>query len=299
MTPHQKTAWDPNQGYQKRDREVIDYQLYRDKKTGLWLRGPEHDKLIKGKYIICLGAAQTFGCFCDKPYPVLMEEHLGIPVLNLGYGGAGPSFFLNQTGMWNQIKGAACVIIQVLSGRSESNSVFESGGLEFLRRKSDGKQMGARQAYKWLLSTSFFFRRNRIKKIIFETRSNYVKNMVALMKKIDVPKILLWFSIRQPEYKERLLTVGTLLNKFPHLVNREMVEKIKKHADVYVPCVTQRGRPQQLFSRTSGKKIKVYPGDLRKDLRGKSWSTNFYYPSPEMHEDAAKALLDVCRDYLL
>lgn len=297
VTSFQEIPWSPNQGYQKRDRKVIDYQLYRDKQTGLWLRGPRHDRLIKGKYFICLGAAQTFGCFCEKPYPSLLEEKLGIPVLNFGYGGAGPSFFLNQTGIWDRIRNAACVIVQVMSGRSESNSVFESGGLEFLKRRSDGKRMGARQAYRRLLNSLLLFRRKRLQNILLETRINWMRNTIALLRKIEVPLIFLWFAMRQPEYKEQFITVGTLLGKFPHLVNKKMIDTIKPYADNYVSCVTQRGHPQRLISRTTGKGVKIQPGDLRKDLKGKYWSSNFYYPSPEMHEDAAESLIPVCRKY--
>ena len=51
-------------GYQKRDEEVVDYQLYRFK--GLRpLRGPKPGELSKGDFFCCIGAAQTFGRYCE------------------------------------------------------------------------------------------------------------------------------------------------------------------------------------------------------------------------------------------
>jgi hypothetical protein len=104
--------------------------------------------------------------------------------------------------------------------------------------------------------------------------------------------------MREPEYKERYIHVSTLLGGFPHLVNREMLEAIKKDAEDYVHCVTDRGIPQLLKSRFTGKPTKVDPGRLRKDMKGRQWAHNFYYPSPEMHKEAAKSLAPVCKKYV-
>ena len=43
-----------------------------------------------------VGAAQTFGRLCALPFPSLLAETMGIEVLNLGHGGAGPEFFFDQ-----------------------------------------------------------------------------------------------------------------------------------------------------------------------------------------------------------
>jgi hypothetical protein len=103
--------------------------------------------------------------------------------------------------------------------------------------------------------------------------------------------------MREPEYRERYIHVSTLLGGFPHLVNREMLEMIKNEANDYVHCVTDRGIPQRLISRFTGKPTQVDPGRLRKDLGGPHWTHNFYYPSPEMHEEAAALLAPVCEKH--
>src|SRR5687768_3753373 len=78
--------------YQRLDFGHFDYELH-------WLkglrphrfRGPAIDP--SRPYIACIGAAQTFGRFCERPFPALLGERLGVQALNLGVGGAGPRLF--------------------------------------------------------------------------------------------------------------------------------------------------------------------------------------------------------------
>lgn len=292
------SEWIPGLAYQERDFEIVDYQMYRDEKTGLWLRGPQPGRFEKGRYIACIGGAQTFGCFCDSPFTRMLQETLNLPVVNYGIGGAGPSFFLRQEQIFEPLNEAACTIVQVMSGRSESNSVFDTGGTAYITRRSDGRRLGARAAYQSLLKRKIILGRRELERIIAETRENWVRNYRSLFDKIETPIVLFWFAMREPDYRERYIHVSTLLGGFPHLVNREMLEAIKKEADEYVHCVTDRGIPQRLISRFSGEPTKVDPGYPRKDLKGPHWTHNFYYPSPEMHEDAAEFLAPACKKHV-
>ena len=302
-------------GYQERDREIVDYQMYTLGKTGLWFRGPVIKNLEPGKYFVCIGAAQTFGCFCEKPFPTLLQDRLNLPVLNLGYGGAGPYFFLKHQELFDYINKAKFVIVQVMSGRSESNSLFDSGGLEFLTRHSDGAKLGANAAYQEVLEGGDFWQKvpfgkryvrgitkifgaRKAMKLVAETRKNWIHNYQSLLNQITVPKILFWFSKRQPDYQEKYKSLGALFNEFPQLVNSMMVEQIKVFSDDYVECVSRRGTPQPLFSRFTSEPTTIDPALDRKDLGGKIWTHNPYYPSPEMHVDAAKELAPICSRYL-
>lgn len=284
-------------GYQERDWEIVDYQMYSLKDTGLFFRGAEPNNLEKNKYFVCIGAAQTLGCFCQKPFPSLLEKKLNLPVLNLGYGGAGPYFYLKEKSLISYINRAKFAIIQVMSGRSESNSVFDSGGLEHLTKISDGTKIGADDAYGQLLKQEDI---NYVKKIVAETRANWLNNFQKLLQQIEVPKILLWFSNRHPYYKEKYSKdVYQLFGGFPQLVNLQMVNHIKQYSDEYVECISNRGRHQLLVSRFTGKPIAIDPSKARADLgSGKLERYNKYYPSPEMQVDAAYLLEKVCGKYL-
>jgi hypothetical protein len=280
------------QGYAQRDWEIVDYQQYR--LTWRFVaRGPAPRRLRRNEYFACVGAAQTFGCFCEAPFPMLLEQRLHLASLNLGRAGAGPRFFSNQRALMKYINRARFVIVQVMSGRSEDNSLFRSGGLEWLQRRSDGVELSAESAYQQLVDQHD---RDFVQRVVMETRANWVRSFTELLAAMTPPKILFWFSQRHPEYVERLDSAEGLFGEFPQLVNAGMVEAIKPHADAYVECVSTRGMPQLLRSRFSGEPVSV---DYTRQGEALNVDTyNSYYPSPEMHMDATESLLGMCEQYV-
>lgn len=289
-----------SQAYADTDFDVVDYQLFcldpkvlhRHSGKSLMVRGPKPNNLDKNSYFVCLGAAQTFGRFCETPYPTLLQERLGIYALNLGVAGAGPSFFSKENEeLLKYINNAKFAVVQVMSGRSESNSLYASKGIGALTRVSDGARItNAADAYKELLKNHD---KTFIKKIIAETRENYCNNYKALLQAIEIPKILFWFSTRKPRYQEQYDNIFKLFSQFPHLINQKTIHKIKKYSDEYVECISQRGKPHQLINRFTGQPIQVVD-----QWHGGYWKENSYYPSPEMHVDAADNLEKICRKYL-
>lgn len=296
-------------GYQARDYEVVDYQLYDLAGTKLKFRGPATE--ISGKdFISCLGAAQTFGCFVEQPYPSLLESELQLPALNLGYGGAGPRFFNRHPELIDIINRGQMAVLQVMSGRSEDNSKFESKGLEKLVRRSDGKSMSADAAWRSVMEVRFAWKRvpfakaqartvcrhfgnAAARRLLEETRKNWLQSYRELIEAIKVPTVLLWFSKRTPDFIDSYENLHRFMGVYPQLVTREMVDSIRSLADHYVECTTQRGSPQALISRFDGGPVEVDLGRDREDFTGQTWKENRYYPSPEMHQDAAEALSQV------
>jgi len=293
-------------GYQRRDYEVVDYQLAKLEGTGLYFRGAASASFAGEDYFTCVGAAQTLGCFCKEPYPALLSARLGMRSVNLGYGGAGPEFFVRQGQLHEVINRGKFAVIQVMSGRSQSNSVFECDGLEFLTRRADGRQLGSNEAYGDLLAGNPLMRkggplgrklarllaRPKMRDLVAETRHAWIESYRTLLQEIICPTVLLWFSTRSPDYQEDPRTLRGLFGDFPQLVNRAMVAEIAQMCGAYVECTSARGTPQPLFSRFTGAPVSVDPTADRRDLGvGRPWTHNRYYPSPEMHEDAAEALL--------
>jgi hypothetical protein len=277
-------------GYQKRDWHIVDYQLFR-LLPRLQVRGPK-PPLDPGSFFVCIGAAQTFGRFCERPYPTILSEELELPVLNLGAAGAGPLFFLRRPRLLEYINHARFAIVQVMSARSEDNSYFESLGTGYLTRRSDGSKAVADPAYQELLETKGD---EFVRQLVAETRLNWLRHFRGLLAKIQVPTILFWFSKRSPAYSEDYSDVQGLFGYFPQLVNDSMMAKLRQQADDYVECVTSRGLPQALFDRVSGAPTTV--ADLP-HLGGQTHTDNAYYPSPEMHEDAAAALREPAKSML-
>lgn len=298
-------------GYQARDYEVVDYRMWQPPGTDLWFRGPARPDLVRGEYIAFLGAAQTFGCLCERPFPAILEERLRRPCLNLGYGGAGPGFFLARPDLLTCINSAAVVVVQVMSGRSADNSLFESGGLEYLTRRADGVRLGATQAWEEALyrqriavapnaprsirrvagKVNQLLARPMARRLVRETLANYERDCAALLSAIERPVILFWFSRRAPRYARRYDSLGGVFGEFPQLVDEQTLQRLLKPQISYVECVSSRGTPHALKSRFTAEPVAIDPAKDRPDLGAYLIREDSYYPSPEMHEDAADSLL--------
>ena len=299
--------------YQNTDKKLIDYNLFEFE--NLHLRGPK-PKLEKGSYFTCIGSAHTFGRYVEKPYPTLLAEKLGIEVLNIGVGGIGPHFF-KKPSLLELINNSRFVVVQTLSGRSTSNTAFDSKrgvGLtvkieelsfqstedksSILSRKENrdflqstpeeslqipvGVRLHATKAYESLLKGRDKVFCDAIRQ---ETKLRYTLAMIQLLSQIEVPKCLLYFSVREPSsLSNRYKSWKDYLGEFPQFVDREVMKNIKLYSDRYVECVSTRGFPHELpipltVSSPSG--------------RSRDIKFDNYYPSPEMHEDAFLALLKV------
>lgn len=275
--------------YQVVDQEIIDYQLTRLPGTEFAVRAPLPSRLDGGVPFICaLGAAQTFGRFAERPFLKLLGDRLGVETLNLGSAGAGPRHYLQRPKVLEIVNRSRVVVLQVMSGRSVSNSYFENVNAGSLRPRTapkDEKPRHAEVAYTELFETKG---EDFVRSLIAETRRNYVNEYIELIRAIRAPIILFWFSRRTADYTEIYVrgvdrASGGFLGDFPQLVNSAVLERVRAHVKNYVECVTSRGMPQLLRNRTTGEVVDLgiaprYPGH------------NNYYPSPEMHEDAAAML---------
>lgn len=296
------------QGYQNRDAKIIDYQLWHlwTPKTGFSLRGPRPASLAPSTYCTSIGAASTFGRFAPHPYPQLIGKALGIPSLNLGFSGVGPSFYNDPTHrtLIDLINSSKFVTIAVFSGRSQANSRFQTASHSQERYIIDDgtgqqKTIPADLAYQQLLDNSD---RQTVVDLIAETRARYLGEFIDLLEKITVPKVLLWFSRRSPDYQESYESLFELFSSFPHLLNRPMVEELRSHCDAYVEQIGSPGLPQPLISRHTQQPVSIvrdrdYPED-RIQLTTSELTHNRYYPSPEMHLRAAKKLAIACQQFL-
>lgn len=283
-----------NLSYQKIHLEIVDYHLDTIKPHGTdityLIRGDKPASLEANQYFVSLGSAFTFGTFCQKPHGSILAEKLALPHLNLGFAGVGPYYFIKHHQLIEQyVNKAQFAVILVMSGRSESNALFASGGLESFVRKTDGNYVTSEQGYRWLMQN---YDPDYVQEIVAETRNNWVKNYQQMLSMIKVPKILLWLSKRSPNYQENYQNLRTLFANFPQLVNSQMISEIKGYADEYVECISKRGSPQLLINRFLETPIEIKTRD------GRVKTHNDYYASPEMQFDAAEVLEPVSRKYL-
>lgn len=282
--------------YQTTDSDIIDYSIVTLPGTRDLIRGPLPGNFEEGGYICAIGAAQTFGRFAERPYLSIVGDALGMETLNLGLAGGGPRHFAKRSGMLAAANRASLVILQVMSGRSVSNSYFKNPGAGSLMPWFSPLGREARHAE--IEYTELYQREGKafVQKLLEETRQNYLSDYDLLISRLQVPVLLFWFSTRGYEYVEHYPSgtanpAGAFLGAFPQLIKTAQVDALKTKVRHFAECITSRGLPQPLRHKVTGEMVDLgiaprHPGH------------NNYYPSPEMHEDAAAALLPVVRSIL-
>lgn len=249
------------------------------------LRGPLADR--SGPFVACIGAAQTFGRFVERPFPELLGEALGVPCVNAGIAGTGPRYWL-QPDVLAAVGAARLVVVQVLSGRSAGNSLYRNDS-----GRHDGVVVatGERVRFETFLERVIATGdRALLERVVAETRADYVDAMRRLGEALRAPTVLLWLSHRAPEYTVDGTSSFGVLNHFPQLVDRAVLDAIAPSFTAVVECASAAGSPQRLWRASA-------PVDGT-ELRADGWLHNTYYPTPAMHALAAERLAPVCRRLL-
>lgn len=277
--------------YQKKDIRICDYRYAKVPGAEIVARGPLPDDLAEGRFVSYLGGAQTLGRFVQRPYPSLVGDATGWPTLNLGFGGGKPEFYLNAPGALDVINRGACAVIQVMSARGSPNSIIRAVRNEnnfvlyHTKDESGATELFVDHAYRRLLREESS---ETVARCLQETRDAWVRDMSQLLNAIRVPKLLLWFSVREPRYIAETHDVGAFLGPYPQFVDEAMLNRLRPLADGLVECTSSRGMPSRLVDMVTGEPVPVFAG--RQDP-----TLNTYYPSPEMHEDAAALLApEIC-----
>jgi Domain of unknown function (DUF6473) len=296
-------TWHPN--YQTRDWALVDYQEFHLGGCDVPFRGPGFDPLAaaRGSYFSCIGAAQTYGCFFPRPFPTILAESIGLRALNLAVGGAGPGFYTQFESLIAAMNRGRFVILQCMSARSESNALYEANGyVEFVRERDTGQSVTSSDAWHRMVAEDIDSAETRLA----ESRQSWIESSHRLLDKLEVPVIFFWYSRREPDYvidraaiREQLkkraagektsFFVDGLVGDFPQLIDGKTMRAVADRCAATVSCLSGRGMGQPLIDRFSGLPFADTGLKLGPEY-GIDYSKNVYYPSAEMHEDAAAAL---------
>lgn len=279
--------------YTPRDHEIVDYQFHELSCTpGIKFRGPPVD--LSAAYFSCIGAAQTLGVYVQKAYPELLAGKLGLPALNLALGAAGPGFYLEHEELIALVNKGRFLVLQVMAARSEANSRLQPANfIELVRDCKSGELLNSGQAWMRLLQEE----PESVPAYIAESRASWVAHYRQLLSRIRVPVLLFYFSPKPQDEPPNLKakTPAEFFGRFPQLVDGASVRAVAALCTAYAECASARNEGHPLLSRFTGKPVEVDYGELHESMRGMRESTNTYYPSPEMHEDAAQTLSDAVR----
>jgi Domain of unknown function (DUF6473) len=202
----------------------------------LLFRGPQRD--VRGQYCVVLGGTETYGRYVARPFPDLVEQALGVPVVNLGLPNAGLDAFVQDADVMHLVGAARAVVVQVLGAQNLSNRFYA------VHPRRNDRFLGAHACLRALFPevdfTEFNFTRHllqslyrvstdRFALVAGELRGVWLERMKALLAQAQRP-MLLWAAPVAP-----LVGTGRLEDRlYPTLVTDSMMAAVRPLA---VGCV--------------------------------------------------------------
>jgi Domain of unknown function (DUF6473) len=195
----------------------------------LLFRGPQRD--VRGQYCVVLGGTETYGRHVARPYPDLLEQALGVPVVNLGLPNAGLDAFVQDADVMYLVGRARAVVVQVLGAQNLSNRFYA------VHPRRNDRFLGASGPLKTLFPevdfTEFNFTRHlmqslhrvsaeRFALVAAALRAVWMERMQALLVQAKRP-VLLWAAPVAP-----LRVTGRLEDRlYPTLVTATMMDQVR------------------------------------------------------------------------
>jgi len=288
--------------YQERDAEVVDYNYVPLEGCSFAIRGPSH-WAAGARRIACLGSAATFGRFVQNPFPAQIAQRLGASVINLGFGGARFETYLKEPAALAVCRQSDLVILELMSARSYPSGLFRPHNhltgkgkigpeLAKVLQKEDpdspllGKRVFVDNAHAWAAKN---LDGEQLAKARDRLLAAYRRDAIRLIDEIGKPVLLLWLSQRPIGQVSKPGSRNSWDCGFPHFVDGETVEHVRRSAVGLVEIVSTRGIPSPLTSKVTGQFANIAGGPAS--------HMNKYYPSPEMHDDAASKLCDFIAEF--
>ena len=247
---------------------ALDYFPCRYGKSKLLFRGPRRH--LSEPFCAAMGGSETYGKFVAEPWPMLLEDRLGFPIVNFGYLNAGIDVFLSEPQLTDMTRMARVSVVQMLGAVNMSNrfyAVHPRRNDRFLRASNL-----MRSVFSEIDFTEFNFTRHmlgalqerapdRFEALAAELRTAWVARMTQLMARLEGPKVLLMLG----DY--HLPGHGDPLGLEPLLITSEMVERIRTLADAVVrvdPSLTARsaGTVGMHFAALEEPAAAIMPGPL-------------------------------------
>jgi hypothetical protein len=264
---------------------ALDYFPCRYGKSKLLFRGPRRN--LTRPFVAAMGGSETYGKFIADPWPALLEERLGFPVVNFGYLNAGVDVFFSEPQLPEATKAASVSIIQLLGASNMSNrfyAVHPRRNDRFLRASNlmrsvfDDVDFTEFNFTRHMLRTLQDYAPDRFETLVTELRGAWVARMRGLLDRVEGPKVLLWLSDYQPPLH------SDPLGAEPYLVTQQMVAEITPMADLLVKV------QPSVMARSTGT-VGMHFGPLEEPAA-------LTMPGPIVHQEVAEALAPAVQKFL-
>ncbi|MBN2907152.1 MAG: hypothetical protein JXJ18_10630 [Rhodobacteraceae bacterium] len=248
----------------------------------LLFRGPK--RALDRPYCAMIGGTETYGRFVARPFPKLVEDDLGLAMVNLGCVNAGLDVFVNDTAVADVAAGAAVTVVQAMGAQNMSNRfymVHPRRNDRFLRASAMLKAL-----YPGVDFTEFHFTRHMLgalkshsatafEIVVAELQMAWQARMRMLAVRMPGEKILLWLSAGPAD----------VLGEEPLFITPHMLDTVRPYFSRVVevrasPAALKEGTEGMIFSEMDAHAAAALPG-------------------PAVHREIADALTPVLRDLAL
>ncbi|SOH92473.1 hypothetical protein SAMN06273572_101320 [Monaibacterium marinum] len=221
----------------------VDYQEYRWGRARQVFRGPKPD--LRRPYVACIGGSETYGRFAREPWPQQLDAQLGHTCANWGTPGAGASFYLKDPVVLEACSNARACVISIMGAHVVSNRLYSVYNRRNLRLRTISPMMQALypevefDQYRFvhnMLAALYRISPQRFAVVELEMRQAWLARMTELLADIETRKILFWFSDTSPDEAGRMQPLAAR-DLLPSFVDREMIDALRPHADIYVEYV--------------------------------------------------------------
>ncbi len=236
--------------------------------------GPDYDRCsygssrlaFRGPYrvpqaidVAVLGGTETFGKFIPAPYPALLEQAIGRPVVNLGALNAGVDSFCNDPVIEDVAHHARVAVVQITGAHGLSNAFYR------VHARRNDRFVGATPAradafpgvdladcnfVRHLLEKLYAADPARFGEVVGELQRTWVTQMKRLVARLAMPTVLLWLSDHEPPEEGECELAPSAMD--PLFVTKDMVHKVVSVADGLVEVSGPYGSGSDLAAMAFG-----------------------------------------------
>jgi hypothetical protein len=261
---------------------ALDYFPCRYGKSKLLFRGPARS--LEGEFVAVLGGTETYGKFVERPWPALLEDRLGLPVVNFGYMNAGVDVFIGEPEVIEASRKARLTVVQLMGAQNMSNrfyAVHPRRNDRFLRASNL-----MRSIFSEIDFTEFNFTRHMLstlqrrtpekyEALVEELRLAWVARMKTLLEKVPGRKVLLWIGDYHP------VQTQDSLGAEPLYISSKMVDELRPLVETVVQVTPS------VMARSTGT-VGMHFAPLEEPAAGQ-------LPGPLVHEEIADGMLPPLR----
>ncbi len=260
---------------------ALDYSLCHYDGSRLLFRGPARS--LERPYVAVLGGTESYGKFVERPYAELVQDRLGLNVVNLACVNAGIDVYLAEEQVTRIAARAEAVVVQVTGAQNISNRFYA------VHPRRNDRFLGAtpllRSIYRQVDFTEFAFTRHmlgvlqqhsreKFALIAAELRQAWVQRMRLLIDRLPPQRILLWM-VESPPPTDPVLD----LHREPLLVDAQMIAALEPHVTHFLQITPS---PEALAEGPAGKICSEMERPAARMLPGQAF-----------HREVAERLVDL------